>query len=334
MGSSKYLMGMVSNTNKIIVEVPHRISGFFEIVDKENGIPIKNPEKIGSRGAGFNVSGVGETVISCKKLEKGEESQCSIYINEEKLDHKAETTYFIYDYIRKLIDYPISVKLKHFFDLPVGCGYGASGSGALGTIFGLNKLLNLSLTNLESGRIAHIAEVVNKTGLGTVCGQLGRGLCVLKEPGYPCNHERLKSPNDLLVICGSFGKIQTKSILSDTNLSSSIKQAGKLALRGLLSELNYRNFVNISLQFVKNTQIMSVLNLEKVNDLINDLCKLNIIGASMNQLGRSVYAFCKKDKEKEVFEIYDTYKPEIKIFELTINNEQTIKFKEKGKKNK
>jgi len=30
-------MGMVSNTNKIIVEVPHRISGFFEIVDKENG---------------------------------------------------------------------------------------------------------------------------------------------------------------------------------------------------------------------------------------------------------------------------------------------------------
>ena len=327
-------MGMVSNTNKIIVEVPHRISGFFEIVDKENGIPIKNPEKIGSRGAGFNVSGVGETVISCKKLEKGEESQCSIYINEEKLDHKAETTYFIYDYIRKLIDYPISVKLKHFFDLPVGCGYGASGSGALGTIFGLNKLLNLSLTNLESGRIAHIAEVVNKTGLGTVCGQLGRGLCVLKEPGYPCNHERLKSPNDLLVICGSFGKIQTKSILSDTNLSSSIKQAGKLALRGLLSELNYRNFVTVSLQFVKNTQIMSVLNLEKVNDLINDLCKLNIIGASMNQLGRSVYAFCKKDKEKEVFEIYDTYKPEIKIFELTINNEQTIKFKEKGKKNK
>ena len=33
-------MGMVSTTNKIIVEVPHRISGFFEIVDKEKGIPI------------------------------------------------------------------------------------------------------------------------------------------------------------------------------------------------------------------------------------------------------------------------------------------------------
>jgi pantoate kinase len=319
-------MGMVSNTNKIIVEVPHRISGFFEIVDKENGIPIKNPEKIGSRGAGFNVSGVGETVISCKRLEKDEKSQCSIYINEEKLDKRAETTYFVFDYIRKLIDYPINVKIEHFFDLPVGCGYGASGSGALGTIFGLNKLLNLNLTNLESGRIAHIAEVVNKTGLGTVCGQLGRGLCVLKEPGYPCNHERLKSPDDLLVICGSFGTIQTKSILSDTNLSSSIKKAGKLALNKLLLEPNYKNFVKVSFQFVENTCIMEILNLNKIKELLKDLHKLDIIGASMNQLGRSVYAFCKDEKEKEVFEIYNTYKPDIKTFALTINDQKTINF--------
>jgi len=320
---------MVTNTNKIIVEVPHRISGFFEIVDKKNGISINNPEKIGSRGAGFNVSGVGETVISYEKLEKEEESRCTICINEEKLDKKAETTYFIFDYIRELIDYPINVKIEHFFDLPVGCGYGASGSGALGTIFGLNKLLNLELTNLESGRIAHIAEVVNKTGLGTICGQLGRGMCVLKEPGYPCNYERLKSPNDLLVICGSFGTIQTKSILSDEFLSSKIKVAGKLALNRLLSEPNYRNFVKVSFQFVENTHIMEILNLKKTKDLLNDLHKIDIIGASMNQLGRSIYVFCKKGKEKEVFEIYNTYKPEINTFKLTINNEQTIKFKEK-----
>jgi len=320
---------MVTNTNKIIVEVPHRISGFFEIVDKKNGISINNPEKIGSRGAGFNVSGVGETVISYEKLEKEEESRCTICINEEKLDKEAETTYFIFDYIRELIDYPINVKIEHFFDLPVGCGYGASGSGALGTIFGLNKLLNLELTNLESGRIAHIAEVVNKTGLGTICGQLGRGMCVLKEPGYPCNYERLKSPNDLLVICGSFGTIQTKSILSDEILSSKIKVAGKLALNRLLSEPNYRNFVKVSFQFVENTHIMEILNLKKTKDLLNDLHKIDIIGASMNQLGRSIYVFCKKGKEKEVFEIYNTYKPEINTFKLTINNEQTIKFKEK-----
>jgi pantoate kinase len=321
---------MVNSKNKIIVEVPHRISGFFEIVDKENGVPIKNPEKIGSRGAGFNVSGIGTTAVSYEKLEMGEESRCTIYINKEKLDKKAETTYFILNYVNKLIDHSINVKIEHFFDLPVGCGYGASGSGALGTIFGLNKLLNLKLTNLECGRIAHIAEVVNKTGLGTVCGQLGGGLCVLKEPGYPCKQERLKSPEDLLVICGSFGPIKTKSILSDEYLSSKIKQAGKFALNSLLLEPNYRNFIKVSKKFVLDTQILEILHLDKIKDLLIELYKLDIIGASMNQLGRSVYVFCKKGKEKKVFEVYNTYKPEIKTFDLKIKHNQIIKFNVKS----
>jgi len=317
---------MANITNKITVEVPHRISGFFEIVDKKNGNNINNPEQIGSRGAGFNVNGKGRTEISFENLEKGKESCCTIYINEEKFDKKAETTCFIFDYVKKLIKDPVKVKIEHFFDLPVGCGYGASGSGALGTIFGLNKLFNLNLDDLENGKIAHIAEVVKKTGLGTVCGQLGRGLCILKEPGYPCTYKRLKSPNDLLVICGSFGTIQTKSILSDANLSSKIKRAGKIALNKLILEPNYRNFIKVSFQFVEESEILNILHLDRIRELLNDLHKLDIIGASMNQLGRSVYIFCKKGKENEVLEVLNTYKPEILIFKLTINNKNTISF--------
>jgi len=317
---------MANTTNKITVEVPHRISGFFEIVDKINGTKIDNPEQIGSRGAGFNVNGKGRTDLSFENLEKGKESCCTIYINEEKFDKKAETTCFIFDYVKKLIKDPVKVKIEHFFDLPVGCGYGASGSGALGTIFGLNKLFNLNLDDLENGKIAHIAEVVKKTGLGTVCGQLGRGLCILKEPGYPCTYERLKSPNDLLVICGSFGTIQTKSILSDVSLSSKIKRAGKIALNKLMLEPNYRNFIKVSFQFVEESEILNILHLDRIRELLNDLHKLDIIGASMNQLGRSVYIFCKKGKENEVLEVLNTYRPEILIFNLTINNKNTISF--------
>ncbi|MBA7516275.1 hypothetical protein ES705_08321 [subsurface metagenome] len=317
---------MANTTNKITVEVPHRISGFFEIVDKKNGNIINSPEQIGSRGAGFNVSGKGRTDLSFENLEKGKESYCTIYINEEKFDKKAETTCFIFDYVKKLIKVPVKVKIEHFFDLPVGCGYGASGSGALGTIFGLNKLFNLHLDDLENGKIAHIAEVVKKTGLGTVCGQLGRGLCILKEPGYPCTYERLKSPNDLLVICGSFGTILTKSILSDASLSSKIKRAGKIALNKLMLEPNYRNFIKVSFQFVEESEILNILHLDRIRELLNDLHKLDIIGASMNQLGRSIYIFCKKGKENEVLEVLNTYKPEILIFKLTINNRNTISF--------
>ena len=39
----------------------------------------------------------------------------------------------------------------------------------------------------------------------------------------------------------------------------------------------------------------------------------------MNQLGRSVYAICKEEDEKDVKEIFNSYEPEIKVFNLSIN---------------
>jgi len=74
-------------------------------------------------------------------------------------------------------------------------------------------------------------------------------------------------------------------------------------LNQLLIEPNYRNFVKASCQFVEDIQIMEILNLDKTKDLLENLTKLDVIGASLNQLRRSVYAFCEKRKEKEAFEI-------------------------------
>ncbi|MFX1407502.1 MAG: hypothetical protein ACFFBW_11125 [Promethearchaeota archaeon] len=317
---------MVINKPKVIVEVPHRISGFFEIVDEKNGKLIENPVEIGSRGAGFNVNAVGKTIISYKELDISEESKCKIFINNKEVNQSAETTNFIFDYVKSLINNSVDVKIKHFFDLPVGCGFGSSGSGALGTIFGLNKLFSLKLSFKEQGKIAHISEVVNRTGLGTVCGQLGRGLCVLKEPGYPCAYERIETPNNLDVICGSFGTIQTKSILSDPLLKLNIKNAGSMALKKLQMKLNVKNFIKASIFFVNKSKIREALGLEEIIEVMDSLNKTKIIGASMNQLGRSVYAFCNKSNANAVLDILESYKPEIQIYNLRINKANSIKF--------
>jgi pantoate kinase len=310
---------MAANKREVIFEVPHRISGFFEIVDEIDGTSIINPERIGSRGAGFNLSAVGRTTIKIKDLEKLENTVINVFINNEKVDEKAETTHFIYENLKKLLTNPKKINIFHNFDLPVGCGYGASGSGALGTIYGLNKALNLSLSNIEKGRIAHIAEVVNRTGLGTVCGQLRGGLCILKEPGYPCISESINFPRNLKIICGSFGMIHTKSILTDPVLNSKIKRAGRRAQAKLLKERNIKSFIKASIEFVEETEMLKILELYNLEDLIKDLNNLKIIGASMNQLGRSVYAICKEENEGKVIELFETYKPEISVFNTSIN---------------
>jgi pantoate kinase len=320
---------MAVSKKKIIVEVPHRISGFFEIVDEINGVMIEDPQKIGSRGAGFCLSAVGKTKIEIESLKKEDDFEIEVCINGERIDKKAETTYYIIEYLINYLNKPFRIKVNHFFDLPVGCGFGASGSGALGATFGLNYLLNLNLSYYERGRISHIAEVMNKTGLGTVCGQLGRGLCMLKEPGYPCVIERINIPAGVKIICGTFGMIHTKTILNSESLSTKIKIAGKKALQKLMADKSINTFTKASIDFVKETDILSVLNLTNTKLLMEDLNKLDIIGASMNQLGRSVYAIGYEKKVKEIIEVFETYKPKIEIFNLSIDNNypRILKFK-------
>ncbi|MFW9771064.1 MAG: hypothetical protein ACFFEO_02685 [Candidatus Thorarchaeota archaeon] len=318
---------MILQTHKIIIKVPHRISGFFEIVDEFDGIKIIDLERIGSRGAGFNLNSVGKTEIIFEDSTNKNQSSCRIYINNEELNEKAETSHFIFNYLKNLSKKQVTVKVFHNFDLPVGCGYGASGSGALGMAYGLNILLKLRLSAYEIGRIAHVAEVTKKTGLGTICGIIGGGLCILKEPGYPCNIEKIKVPPNIEIICGSFGIIPTKSILSDPILSSRIKQAGMKALVKLKKEPNIKNFVSVSKDFVYETDILNLLKLNKIKELIEDLNKTNIIGASMNQIGRSVYAITKKEDAHKVLEIFESFKPEIKIFESTIREKKEISIK-------
>jgi len=320
---------MVKTFKEITVAVPHRISGFFEIVDKVNGKKISNPEQIGSTGAGFNLSAIGKTSVSYKELESNNKINCKISINDKEINEQAETTYYIFNYIKKFLKVPVEITINHHFDLPVGCGYGASGSGALGVIIGLNRLLRLELNYFERGRIAHISEVVNKTGLGTVCGQLGGGLCILKEPGYPCVHQKIVTSNNLNILCGSFGMIHTKSILSDPILSSKIKEAGKRALIKLKLNPTVKTFIDTSIEFVYDTEILDILELENIKELIETLNKLDIIGASMNQLGRSVYTFCKNKDKRKVFEIFESYLPEIKIFDLKINEKSPFIMKSK-----
>ena len=307
---------------RVTVKVPHRISGFFEIVDEINGKNIKDPVRVGSRGAGFNLNAYGITKMKLLPIDATDK----IYISGLELNENAETTHFIVDFIKKFMKITFNIEIHHDFDFPVGCGYGASGVGALGTIFGLSRLLKFKISDSEKIKIAHISEVINRTGLGTVCGQMTGGLCILKEPGFPCSSEKINIPKNLIVVCGTFGMIHTKSILNDPIISKAIKKEGNIAVRKLIQKPNIKNFIDRSIQFVKNTNIIRFLKLNFVSELMEELNKLDITGASMNQLGRSVYAICNESSLKTVLEVFETFRPNIKIFQTSIYEGKAVSF--------
>jgi len=161
---------------------PAGISSFFEICDKtNNGNSIKNLDEVGARGGGF---GLQKGVITEVTASEEEKSNISIFIN-GKLATDAYTTKTVANAFLIKTKKKYKIIIKHKVEIPIGSGFGTSAGGALTTGLALAKVLDMNLTYNQIGKIAHKAEIENKTGLGTV-GPLMIGGCALTiEPGAP-----------------------------------------------------------------------------------------------------------------------------------------------------
>ncbi|MBN2154998.1 MAG: hypothetical protein JW776_03045 [Candidatus Lokiarchaeota archaeon] len=306
---------------EITVLVPHRISGFFQIIESGGGRPVDDLSQIGSRGGGPSLSIFGKTKLSILEfLQPSEPSQCTITINGLEATQSAKTTFYVFSHFSSLIKHPVRLKIQHDFEMPLGAGYGSSGCGAIGAAFGLNYLLNVELSYNQAGKIAHIAEVMNKTGLGTVGGQLTGGLSITTTAGYPFELDRIFCPPNLKIVCASFGSIPTQTIIGDPVQKHHIKEAGAKAMNRLLNRPIFKEFILVCQKFVEDIKILGSPDMENIKELMRDLNSLGVYGASMNQLGKSVFCFCKTEEINKVNEVLQSYDPPIvKVLELCTN---------------
>ena len=294
--------------DQITVKIPHRISGFFQMMDPNSVMETNNPVKIGSRGGGPALTAYGKTRLYLKKSPSlGRDQKFRIIINQKEVTQKAKTSLRVLKLFAPYIPPNAYVDVHHTFDLPVGAGYGSSGAGALGIAFGLQKLLNLSFSLEKAASFAHIAEVENHTGLGTVGGQFSGGLSITLHPGFPFHMKIIPHDSNLRVVTGTFGSLSTKSILTDSNYKQMIYAVGKKAMRLMHQDFSVQNYLNVCQFFLQKTQIMSKLNLTEVSQLIEDLNARDIIGAGMNQLGRSVFAFCSQQEADTIKDVFLSY---------------------------
>src|SRR5271157_3870886 len=169
---------------KVVVDVPHRISGFFKIVDHTLPLDygLDDLLSIGSRGGGPCLSECGVTAIEID--EHGESGSVKIFINGEDCADGAKTTRSVLKWMAGEAVNDIAITIKHDFPMLMGAGYGSSGSGALGTAIALNVLLDMGLSLNDCGKFAHCAEVENKTGLGTIGGQVRVAARLALPPGF------------------------------------------------------------------------------------------------------------------------------------------------------
>lgn len=123
-------------SKKAMAFSPAGISSFFEICDRtHDGVPIKNPERIGARGGGFVIN---KGVLTEVSAAEAEVNGVQVFIN-DKLAPEAETTRVVVEMLLAKADGNYEVKVTHKVEVPIGAGFGSSAAGAWARLWPLAK---------------------------------------------------------------------------------------------------------------------------------------------------------------------------------------------------
>ncbi len=294
---------------------PAGISSFFEICDKlPDGKPIADLTKVGARGGGF---GIQKGVTTEVYLSEAEENTINIYINGQTA-REAETTRTVVGMLLERANGCYHVDVKHWVEVPIGAGFGSSAAGALTTALALSKTLGLNLTYNQLGKIAHIAEVKCKTGLGTVAPLTIGGGCILTlEPGAPGTAiiDRIPITTDYAIVAGVFGSTPTKTVLSSPEKRSAVNKWGKQTLEKILAEPSLANFLACCREFALKTGFAT----EGVRQLFKAADEAGAIGAAQNMVGEAVHALTTLENAEKVAQAFKRILPENRVLVANID---------------
>jgi len=257
---------------------------------------IENPLWIGAHGGGFVIS---KGVTAKVEVKEAKASRISIRIN-CKPAPEAKTSEAVVKKILSRAEGAYEVNVEHDVQVPIGAGYGASGAGALAVGLALNEALALRLTYNEVGRIAHIAEVECKTGLGTVAPlMLGGAVVTLKSggPGF-CLIDRIPLKPNYRIVSGCFGPIATKTVLASPRVRRRVNRFGRRTLNNILEDTSIENFMASCKRFAAEVGLMS----RRVRMLIDAMETAGAIGATQNMVGEAAHALVEEERVKKVAE--------------------------------
>ncbi|NIA03425.1 MAG: GHMP kinase [Nitrospirae bacterium] len=253
---------------------PAHITGFFAVRSDPD------PMKTGSVGCGLCLEKGVMTSI------KQDTEKLVIKFNNEPIEFP--TVQWV---IEKLLgpEPKITVDLK--CDVPLGFGFGVSGAAALSSAFAIGSAFDLEMDMTQLAEVAHVAEVVNRTGMGDVTGQCAGGMAIRSVPGAPGQgsvEKLVVESMEISWVC--LGELSTASVLDNESTMQAVNKAGERALKLLKKNQSFENFMSLSKEFAVKTGLISLSAMEAV-----DAVEAQGGMASMAMLGDTVFALGGKD---------------------------------------
>lgn len=296
---------------------PAGISSFFEVCDHDAaGNPIDDPANIGARGGGFAIARGATSRVTVRKS-KG--TRIVIRINSQPAPD-AHTTRSAIEQLINPRGIAVDVLAEINVRVPIAAGFGTSAAGTLATCLALSDAADLPMTLNELGRITHIAEVVNQTGLGTASALLCGGFVLVSEPGPPGIGliDRLPFPPDHSIVCAYLGAIQTREALAKRVEEGGANQAAaRAAIDAIRRTPTLLAFLTEARKFGKQAGFET----PKITRLISTLMAAGAIGAAQNMIGEAVHAVADNSKTEKIVRAVRRAFPLAKVFTSRVDNQ-------------
>ena len=201
----------------------------------------------GSKGIGFSIQ---KGVTTQVNIGPSKNNEVIIEINGQEVSNAIVSEYVTKSFVSK-ISRNLKIRIKHQVDIPIGSGFGTSGAAAVSLALALNQVLEIGLSRIESAKVAHIAEVVCKTGLGAVSAELMGGFEVREKQGAPGIGKISTIPIDgnYRMVALELGIQSTEQMLKELKRKNDITKLGEQYVYLFLSDHSVQNFLNLSKKF-------------------------------------------------------------------------------------
>lgn len=262
---------------------PCSITGFFRIDDR-----FEDPLRVGSIGATVALRNGVTTRVVVKTARK---TRVLAKFNRKPLPANS-VSYHVAKHFLDDCEKPVHAEITHHCELPVGCGYGTSGAGALSLSFALNEAMGLSMSLMEAAQIAHASEVARRTGLGTVSSAFTGGLAIRTVPGAPGigRVQRFLPPASARLLTASFGPISTRRLLQNAPFKTQVNTCADRLLARLEQRVSLGGFLSLSQGFTNCLGLAS----KRLSRLISRFEMMGMV-ASMAMLGETIFTVIQKD---------------------------------------
>lgn len=192
-----------------------------------------------------------------------------------------------------------SLVLMQSMGVPVGCGFGASAAAAISGVYAAAEAIGLGLAKHELAYYAHVADIVEQTGLGTVSVTYdGTGAGVITHAGAPgiSKFINVAYPGETRIVTASLAPFRKSDAISRPDTVRRINELGDEALRRVKASPTLEALASEGERFSELLGLMT----PEMRDLAKIAKASGASNASQNMIGYAVHALTTEARAEAV----------------------------------